>query len=129
MTSLSLAGKARLGTEVLVTYGRVRWLLSRTSLPDTLAGLRRVPVDRDAEIGTARLANAVRRTLRVLPTDTRCLTQSVVLASLLARRGLDAKVIIGVRSPEQFAAHAWVEVDGRPLLPTGGGEFHRLTEL
>jgi hypothetical protein len=48
----------------------------------------------------------------------------------MARRGLDSTLIIGVgRDGDEFAAHAWVEHRGVPVLPTGGGQFERLHEL
>jgi hypothetical protein len=69
------------------------------------------------------------RTLDPLPGDTRCLVRSLVLVRLLARRGVPARLIIGVTRTGPFAAHAWVERDGRALLPSGGGHLARLTEL
>ena len=58
-----------------------------------------------------------------------CLTRSLTLASRLR----DAVVVIGV-NPDSlavgaaFAAHAWIEVGGRPLRPedAGRGEIARL---
>ena len=44
----------------------------------------------------ARFARAVQRTLRVVPLDGRCLMQSLVLTAVLARRGIDTKLLIGV---------------------------------
>lgn len=41
-----------------------------------------------------------------------CLQRSVVTARLLRWNGIDAHIVIGVRS-EPFFGHAWVEVDGR----------------
>jgi hypothetical protein len=76
-----------------------------------------------------RLGRAVRRTLNVLPSDSRCLMQALVLSSLLARRGVDSTVVIGVRPGEKFGAHAWVELAGHPILPGGNGDFGRLVEL
>jgi hypothetical protein len=54
--------------------------------------------------------------------------QAMVLTSLLARRGIDNSLVIGVRPGDHFGAHAWVEVDGKPVLPRGD-EFPRLVEL
>jgi Transglutaminase-like superfamily len=53
--------------------------------------------------------------------------RSLVLVSLLARRSLPATLVIGVLPGERFAAHAWVELSGRPLLPAG--DYERLVEL
>ena len=75
------------------------------------------------------LGRAVMRVLGLLPTDSRCLMRSLVLTGMLARRGVYAKVVIGVRADPSFAAHAWVEVDGRPVLPTDESTFQRLVEI
>jgi hypothetical protein len=45
-----------------------------------------------------------------------CLTRSLTLARILARRGVGADVRIGVRTENgKLLAHAWVEWRGRPL--------------
>jgi hypothetical protein len=50
-----------------------------------------------------------------------CLEQSLVLAAMLRRRGLDAKLRIGARKQAgRFEAHAWVELDGAMLDPAAG---------
>ncbi|HEX6560334.1 MAG TPA: lasso peptide biosynthesis B2 protein [Longimicrobiales bacterium] len=48
------------------------------------------------------------------PGRSQCLEQSVAGYVLLRRRGFDVHVRIGVQ-PYPFAAHAWLELDGRPL--------------
>ena len=75
------------------------------------------------------LGNAVTRTLAVMPGDTRCLARSLVLTRLLARRGIPAKLVIGVRASPSFLAHAWVEHAGGPVLAPGDESFGRLVEL
>ena len=74
-----------------------------------------------------RLGKVVGRTLGVLPTDSRCLIQSLVLVRILARRAIPSKLVIGVRRSSEFQAHAWVEHEGQAILPAG--EYTRLTEL
>jgi Transglutaminase-like superfamily len=133
--SLGTVDRIRLGTEVLVAYGRVRWLL-RTKQPDDAVNrlrrsLRRHPVSAAPEDEQAiglRLAGAVVTVLRPLPTDVRCLSQSLTLLTIMERRSLHPKLVISVRS-QPFAAHAWVELHGRPLLPPAGPDHQRLTEL
>lgn len=44
-----------------------------------------------------------------------CLEQSVALYVLLRRRGVEAVLRIGAQ-PYPFQAHAWVEVEGQPIL-------------
>lgn len=77
----------------------------------------------------SRLAYIVSSVLRLLPTDSRCLMRSLVLTRLLARRGLPSALVIGVTASPEFGAHAWVEQDGRPLLPAHDAIFARLVEL
>ena len=129
--SLSPRRKLALAGEILAAYVRARWLLRGHDLPHVLAHLRAAPHRGRAEpaIADERLARAVHRTLGTLPADSRCLMQSLVLTRLLARRNRPAKLVIGVSPTGAFTAHAWVERDGVPLLPTGEDEFGRLAEL
>jgi hypothetical protein len=126
--------RLRLGAEILESYVAVRWWCARLSLSETLAAVRndRGPAcDSRPEAsvpGAIRLGAAVQKTLGALPFDSRCLIRSLVLTRLLTRRGLDCSLVIGVSSEPRFAAHAWVEHAGVPLLPTGT-RFHRLTEF
>ena len=128
MTPLRLHEKAALAVEIALAYARVRRLVRRAGLPATLTRIRAASSQEGPE-PDERLARAVRRTLRVLPGDSRCLMQSLVLTALLARRGRAARLVIGVSADGEFAAHAWVERGGVPLLPTNGAAFGRLAEL
>ena len=128
----SLAEKARLALEIVRTCVVVRRRLRSDGLPPTLEWLR-LPLaagTRPADPASLELGRAVRRTLAPLPADTRCLTQSLVLLGLLARRGIPATLVLGVESTgARFGAHAWVEHDRRPLLPPGTDPERRLAEL
>lgn len=117
--------------EILHLYLRARLQLTRRSLPEVVKRFREAPRSAPSSNPAAafRLAWAVERVLGSLPADSRCLVRSVVLVGLLARRSVPSTLVIGVRPGEPFAAHAWVEADGRPLLPSGEGEFERLTEV
>jgi hypothetical protein len=132
---MSLVQKVRLAAEILWTYGGVKRRLRANDLPATLDELRDGPLRSILGGGgvglpeAARLGRAVSRTLTPLPTDASCLVQSVVLSTLLARRATPSAVVIGVRPGQAFGAHAWVEVDGQPLLPTHAPEYERLTAL
>lgn len=62
----------------------------------------------------AAIARAVHRAARLSPIAVSCLTRALVIARLLTREGLQARITVGVsRAP--FAAHAWVE-HGAQLL-------------
>jgi hypothetical protein len=131
---LGVGEKLRLIGEVLSFYGRVRRRLRHGTLETTLAYLRdteREPVapEIDRRRLGLRLGRATIRTLTPLPTDSRCLMRSLVLTGLLARRDIDAKLVLAVRPGEDFAAHAWVELEGRPLLEPGNEALGRLVEL
>ena len=129
---LSPARRAALAAEAAVTYARVRVLLRRPAARAVVERLRGdAPPTLDVGAGAAalRLARAVAMAMRPLPGDTRCLTMSIVVCAMLARRGAGAKVVIGVRSGERFGAHAWPELGGRPLLPAHGASYERLVEL
>lgn len=126
---LSMSQKAALAAEIVLAYARVRWLLRREDLPRTLERVRALGHARVAPGATdERLAHAVRRMLGRVPARSRCLMQSLVLTLLLARRGRESTLVIGVTSGV-FSAHAWVERDGVPLLPAHEPTFGRLAEL
>ena len=129
---LSLTRKLALSAEILVAYARARRVLGRRTLPDVVAAMRRAQTfhaaPKDAYAVALRLGAAVTRVLGVLPHEPRCLTRALVLSSLLARRGIAGRLVIGVRL-EPFAAHAWVEHGGRPVLPAAGAPFERLHEV
>lgn len=127
---LPVRRKLAMTAEIVGTYVRVRWYLRRLEFPEALRLTREVrAVDGSDAESDARLARAVRRTLRTLPTDTRCLTQSLVLTRVLARRGRPSRLVIGVAPGSAFGAHAWVERGDVALLPAHEGRFERLAEL
>ncbi len=76
-----------------------------------------------------RLGRAAGRTLSLLPADSRCLARSLVLLALLARRHIEAQLVIGARQGPEFGAHAWIELEGVPLNDPGGPEYERLVEI
>ena len=134
LVPLSPRDRLRLAAEVLSVYVQARWRLWRTDLSATVRSLRSgAPDQQRVERGLeshwqgVRLAKATTRTLALLPTDTRCLMQSLVLLGLLSRRGIESVLVVAVKSDPDFRAHAWVEHNERPLLPTGG--YGRLVEL
>jgi Transglutaminase-like superfamily len=123
---LSQVDRLRLATEILLAYGEVRWSLRRDSLPGVVATLRSAPLASnvgvillpDPSLDGQRLGDAVVRTLSPVPSAARCLLRSLLLLRLLARRGIHGALVIAVQPNDEAAldAHAWVEIDGRPLL-------------
>jgi hypothetical protein len=126
--------KLALAAEILITYVRVHWGLRRHDLETLVRGLRDVPLAAEstgaADLTLCRtLARAVVRTLAPLPVDSRCLTRSLVLTRLLARRGIDSQLVVAVAVSPEFQAHAWVEADDTPLLEPGPATSKRLVSL
>lgn len=77
----------------------------------------RVVQDRDYQ---ERVARTVERASRRLLGENACLTQALTSQLILKRRGINARLRIGVQKNEQgiMQAHAWVENDG--LVVIGG---------
>jgi hypothetical protein len=132
------AKRAHLALEILLAYVSARRAIAGAPITIALARLRgegvesppTAPATAHVRLEEAhRLGRAVARTLAFVPGDTRCLVRSLVLARLLARRGIPAKLVIGTRAAPNFLAHAWVECGGDPVLSTGDGSFGRLVEL
>jgi hypothetical protein len=129
--------KLGLAAEILGLYARARKGVRDNDLRAAVEDLRpALPAEPDgAEADGAgylaglRYGRAVTRLLTALPLDSRCLMQSLVLTGLLARRGIRCSLVIGVRPGAEFGAHAWVELDGRPLLPPQADKFERLLAL
>ena len=85
--------------------------------------------DKDRQVLSAwRLAQATGKVLKRLPSDSRCLFHSLTLMYMLERRGISQTLVIAVQ-PRPFGAHAWLEVDGRPILPEADLGYERLLEI
>ena len=123
--------KVRLGAEIAWTTLRVRRLVHRNDLPAALERCRaavRQPAPVPSREEVVRISRAVRRTMGLLPGDSRGLVASLVLIAVLARRGVVASLVVG-RPRNGFGAHAWVEVDGLPALPVARDKFAQLAAL
>lgn len=145
--------RLRLAVEILVAYGRVRWTMWAHEPPEAVAKLRahahrhrfdgtkgsdviagwrlgrRLDGAQSSDVVAGwRLGQAVIKTLRPLPTDSRCLMRSLTLLTIMERRSLSPTLVIAVR-PQPFAAHAWIELRGYALLPAGDPAYERITEL
>jgi hypothetical protein len=124
------ADRARLATEVLCAYVDVRRRLRRSDFQTVVRELRSSERRASGEpTDPHRLGRAVARTLKVVPADSRCLMQSLVLTELLARRGVHSSLVIGVAPGPEFKAHAWVEAAGSPLLPSLEPLYERFAEV
>lgn len=141
ITALDVAGrpglpadrKVALAAEIVAAYVRVRWLLARRDVRSAVQLLRRDrafahPTEAAFVSEGRRLGRRVERMLGFLPLDARCLVRSCVLIALLARRGIGATLVIGVRTLPKFEAHAWVECAGVPLLDPGAWRHTRIME-
>jgi hypothetical protein len=130
----SFAEKGAIAIEIAAIYPRARWLVARRGLRDAVAALRRgsaggvvLSADPRQQQEAIRLGDLVRRVLEPMPFDSRCLMRSLVLTAMLARRGIFAAVVVGVRTDPVFEAHAWVESNGVALLPAL--DFSRVVEV
>ena len=95
---------------------RASCLIPVVAIALRVAGIRRVArvmltAPRGAHLDDRRAAligRAVHRAARIWPVPPSCLTRAIVIARLLSREGLHARITVGVsRAP--FAAHAWIE--------------------
>jgi hypothetical protein len=104
--------RAALGLPLRLRKGRLEELLSEAPP----AASRLVEVDTALRVGLALLARLAR--LRTPLWRNTCLYRSILECVLLRRSGRAAVVRIGVRQRDDaagaIAAHAWVEVAGRP---------------
>ncbi len=111
---MSVPSVARCALALLVVRG---WLKARGFGP-TVARWRRLG-ERAAGPGLApdeveRAAYHVAVAAAFFPGRAVCLEQSLALYVLLRRRGVPAELRLGVQV-YPFYAHAWVELDGRPV--------------
>lgn len=95
----------------------------------------RLPAPRRSVLAPAEIALAqARMILRVaetMPFLPRCLARSLLLAASLRRRAIAADLCLGTKVAGAFDAHAWVEIDGKPVneAPDLLSDFRRLWRL
>jgi hypothetical protein len=89
-----------------------------------LAGETRSPAP---GVAPGRLAWAIEAAARGVP-EASCLTQALAAQIMLERAGAHPDLRIGVATDdESFEAHAWLELDGRPLV--GAHDLERYAPL
>jgi hypothetical protein len=102
---------------------RTERILARGS---ALPSVPRTPTPSEADIAAADAdAALVAIAGRYALGNGSCLRQALFMWWRLRRRGLRPEIRIGVTLQDGFAAHAWVELDGRPLAqpPEQHGRF------
>lgn len=86
----------------------VTWLADRTHT--------RTRTQESEAAFAAKALERLRRIKRRGPVRGRCLSRSLALYGVLRRHGIPSTIQIGVRRDQgDFAAHAWVEVNARPV--------------
>lgn len=128
MSASSIAARSvDAGGERTPSSLRCTVVITAVKLSLRLLGLRRTlrAIHRAAPPGSAtrdcgyeaveRVARRVAMVAAFFPGRVACLEQSLTLYWLLLRSRIPATFRIGVL-PSQFAAHAWVEYDGEPVL-------------
>jgi hypothetical protein len=79
-----------------------------------------------------RIIRAARLVLRARPLgqDENCLDRSLVLYRFLSMEMLDPRLVVGVRrGPDAVKGHAWVTVDGRPVVEPSVAEYTPLAVI
>jgi hypothetical protein len=109
----------RRGARMLWTWALMPRRIQREPLSTLLPRLTpppsAVPPRPDAVEEVAALAGFVLR-LR-LPLDNTCLTRSLTLFHCLRAERVPAQIVFGIRPGKELReGHAWLELDGRPLM-------------
>jgi Transglutaminase-like superfamily len=74
-----------------------------------------------------RIGRVVAAVARTLPWQPSCLRQALAVQRMLRRRRIGCRLHLGVMSPSEPAAHAWVTVGGHAVV--GGPELERFVPL
>jgi Transglutaminase-like superfamily len=85
-------------------------------------GDRAEPVGATGQREAESLGRAVAAVARRLPWHPTCLRQALAVQRMLRRRGIASRLHLGVAGAGVNAAHAWVTVDGRPVVGRRGSE-------
>lgn len=79
-----------------------------------------------------RIVRAARLVLRARPLgqDENCLDRSLLLYRFLSMEMLDPRLVVGVRrGPDGVKGHAWVTVDGKPVVEPSVAEYTPLAVI
>ncbi len=118
---LPLIRSLRSGVDVLVTVARVRGGLSFGGLKSVRAAMLPDAVASSLDFWAARRVGKAIGLVSYLVPFASCLTQAQACQIVLARRGIQSVMFLGVRASgtSGLKAHAWLTVNGR--LITGAG--------
>jgi len=115
-------GRLWLAGRACVWVLRVEWLRRRLPFDQLVEALESWPQPPRSLIQADRALTAVGRVYRLSPFKPSCLKSSLAAVGLLRSLGHPARLAIGikpVRGPVE--AHAWVELDGKPLSGENAG--------
>jgi hypothetical protein len=108
------------------------WILPFQQLRDLLSKRRHNPgaTNRKDRVLVEKITSSVRRMSRFVPAAT-CLTQALVVVTLLERAELPAALRIGVARgvSGELEAHAWVESFGNVVIGGNDADLSRFTVL
>ena len=91
-------------------------------LDTVIAGLRHAPRSRRQRppLDLARVARLVERAGSFYPLKATCLKKSLVLMTILRRRGFSPELRLGVKkADDEFSSHAWIVCEGETFLDAG----------
>jgi hypothetical protein len=107
------------------------WLLPRERTVRLLGRVQPAGAEKRARADELREATRVGETAalvaRRLPWRPTCLRQALAVQRMLRRRGIPNRLHLGVASPSEATAHAWVTVDGQAVV--GGRGVERFVPL
>lgn len=119
--------RRRIVVHLAVGAARIVARLRPAHIRRLLELLRRGAVPATADQALAARADVV--AVSVLCSGRYCLQRSIATALVCRLRGVWPTWCTGVRTPP-FAAHAWVEVDGRPVgEPADTATYHHLVTV
>jgi hypothetical protein len=125
--SLDSADRTLFLEAVLLTVA-ARLSLWMVSFGRALRIVAAIPLPRRRTIPVERAVWAVGAAARIVPSAT-CLIQAVALRQTLLRSGRSCTLELGVANGARgFEAHAWVELENRPLL-SSPDEIERFSRL